>query len=101
MLIFIVIYYLVVIKYSRYSYEGGRDVITALMVADAIIAVLLIAVVILQPGKSAGLGSIDGGADALFGGKVKGVDVLLSKATMVLAVLFAVVNLLLAKLTTI
>ena len=73
--------------------------ITALMAADAILAVLLIAVVILQPGKSAGLGTIDGGAEALFGGKVKGVDVMLSKATMVLAVLFAAVNIVLAKLT--
>ena len=71
----------------------------ALMIIDAILAILLIVVVILQPGKSAGLGAINGGADALFGGKVKGVDVMLSKATMILACLFAVVNLMLAKLT--
>lgn len=73
--------------------------ITALMIADAVIAVLLIAVVILQPGKSAGLGTIDGGAEAIFGSKVKGVDIMLYKATIVLAVLFAVINLVLAKLT--
>ncbi len=69
------------------------------MVADVIIAILLIATVVLQSGKSAGLGSIDGGADALFGGKVKGIDVLLSKATMLLAFLFALLNMVLAKMT--
>jgi preprotein translocase subunit SecG len=74
-------------------------VVTGLLVLDALIAVLIIVVVILQPGRSAGLGAIDGGADALFGGKVKGVDLLLYKATMALAVLFGVINVLLAKLT--
>lgn len=69
-----------------------------LMVVDAIIAILLIAVVVMQSGKSAGLGTIDGGAEALFGGKVKGVDKLLSKLTMVLAFCFAVVNVVLAKM---
>ncbi|MDR3348025.1 MAG: preprotein translocase subunit SecG [Acidaminococcales bacterium] len=73
--------------------------VTGLLVLDALIAVLIIVVVILQPGRSAGLGAIDGGADALFGGKVKGVDLLLYKATMALAVLFGVINVLLAKLT--
>lgn len=73
--------------------------ITGLMVVDAIIAVLIIVAVILQPGRSAGLGAIDGGADALFGGKVKGMDLLLYKATMALAVIFGAINILLAKLT--
>ena len=73
--------------------------ITALMVLDAIVAVLLIAAVILQSGKSAGLGTIDGGAETLLGGKVKGVDRLLSKATKVLAVLFGLINIILAKMT--
>ena len=73
--------------------------ITTLMAVDAILAILIIAVVILQPGKSAGLGTIDGGAEALFGSKVKGIDIILSKATMVLAVLFGAVNIMLVKLT--
>jgi preprotein translocase subunit SecG len=68
-----------------------------LLAADAVLAVLLIAVIILQPGKSAGLGSIDGGMEAFFGGKVKGMDIILYKATMGLSLLFALVNIILAK----
>ncbi len=71
--------------------------ITGLMVADAVVAILLIAAIVLQSGKSAGLGTIDGGAETIFGDKAKGLDVLLSKATMILAMLFAVINLFLAK----
>jgi preprotein translocase subunit SecG len=86
--------------YAAFIEQGGRTVfITGLMVVDAIIAVLIIVAVILQPGRSAGLGAIDGGADALFGGKVKGMDLLLYKATMALAVIFGAINILLAKLT--
>lgn len=70
-----------------------------LMVVDAIIAILLIAAVVMQSGKSAGLGTIDGGAETLFGGRVKGIDQLLSKLTMVLAVAFAIVNIILARMT--
>ena len=45
----------------------------ALTILDVLIACGLIATVLLQSGKSAGLsGSIAGGADALFGGKKKG-----------------------------
>ena len=74
--------------------------INSLMVLDAIISLSLIAVVVLQSGKSAGLsGSIAGGAETIFGGKKKGLDVLLSKATMVLGVLFGVITLALVKLT--
>jgi preprotein translocase subunit SecG len=44
--------------------------------------------VLLQSGKSAGLsGIVGGGAEALFG-KKKGLDELLGKATLVVAVLF-------------
>ena len=70
-----------------------------MMVLDAVIAILIIVAVILQPGKSAGLGAIDGGAEMLFGGKVKGINVFLHKATMALAVIFAAINILLAKMT--
>ena len=74
--------------------------ITGLMFLDGIISILLIAVVVLQSGKSAGLsGSIAGGAETIFGGKKKGIDELLSRATMILGLLFGVVTLLLAKLT--
>jgi preprotein translocase subunit SecG len=73
--------------------------ITALMILEAIISIALIGVVVLQSGKSAGLsGSIAGGAETLFGGKKKGLDELLSKATMVLGALFGVVTLSLVRL---
>ena len=69
----------------------------ALTILDVLIAYGLIATVLLQSGKSAGLsGSIAGGADALFGGKKKGLDELLGKITKVLAAAFMVVSLVLA-----
>jgi preprotein translocase subunit SecG len=59
------------------------------------LSVALIAAIILQSGKSAGLsGAIAGGAETLFG-KKKGLDELLGKVTMVVAVLFAVTSLVL------
>ncbi len=73
---------------------------TALMFLEGLICLILIATVVLQSGKSAGMGgSIGGGADAIFGGKKKGLDEMLSKATMVLGGLFAVVTLILVKLS--
>ncbi|MDU2063592.1 MAG: preprotein translocase subunit SecG [Sporomusaceae bacterium] len=73
---------------------------TALMVVEAVICLALIATVVLQSGKSAGMGgSISGGAEAIFGGKKKGVDEILAKATMVLGVLFAIVTMVLVKLS--
>ena len=67
--------------------------VTALMILEAIIAIALIAAVVLQSGKSAGLsGSIAGGAETLFGGKKKGLDELLAKVTMALGAAFGVVT---------
>jgi len=75
-------------------------VITSLMFFEGVICLALIATVVLQSGKSAGMGgSIGGGADAIFGGKKKGLDEILSKATMVLGVLFAIVTMVLVKLS--
>ncbi|WP_018085499.1 preprotein translocase subunit SecG [Desulfurispora thermophila] len=68
-----------------------KGVITALHV---LIAMGLIAVVLLQSGRSAGLGAIAGGAEAIFG-KKKGLDELLAKLTVLTGVLFAVTSLLL------
>ncbi len=66
------------------------------MVLHVLLALALIAAVILQSGKSAGLsGSIAGGAETLFGGKKKGLDELLGKVTIVVAILFAATALLL------
>ena len=73
--------------------------LTILMVFEAIICIALIATVVLQSGKSAGLsGSIAGGAETLFGGKKKGLDEMLAKATMVLGILFGVVTMSLVRM---
>lgn len=64
----------------------GKIIVTALHV---LLALALIAAVILQSGRSAGLsGAIAGGAETLFG-KKKGLDELLGKVTIAVAVLFA------------
>jgi len=68
---------------------------TIVMGFHALIAVSLIAAVLLQSGKSAGLsGAIAGGAETFFG-KKKGVDQLLSKVTVVLAIVFGLMSLIL------
>ena len=84
------------------QWVGGVNevAINLLMILDAVISIALIAAVVLQSGKSAGMsGSIAGGAETIFGGKKKGLDELLSKVTMVLGVAFGLVTLLLVKLT--
>lgn len=61
---------------------------TVILIFHVIVAVGLIAAVLLQSGKSAGLsGAIAGGAETLFG-KKKGMDALLSRLTTVFAVAF-------------
>ena len=63
-----------------------------LTVLLVIVSILLIAVVLLQSGRSAGLsGAISGGAEQLVGKqKARGIDAVFQKATVVLAVLFIV-----------
>ncbi|MGB9846491.1 MAG: preprotein translocase subunit SecG [Desulfotomaculales bacterium] len=64
-------------------------------VLHILLSLFLIAVVLLQSGRSAGLsGTIAGGAEAIFG-KKKGLDELLGKMTTVVAILFGVTALLL------
>lgn len=71
---------------------------TALMIIDAILSIALIASVVLQSGKSAGLsGSIAGGAETFLGGPKKGLDEQLARVTMILGALFALVTLALAR----
>lgn len=63
------------------------------MIIDAIICVALIASVVMQSGKSAGLsGSIGGGAESLFGGRARGLDQFLARATMILGILFGLIT---------
>jgi preprotein translocase subunit SecG len=68
------------------------------LILQTICALGLIATVLLQSGKSAGLsGSIAGGSEVIFG-KKKGVDELFAKITAYLAALFLVLTLVLVVL---
>lgn len=71
---------------------------TIILILQIICALGMIATVLLQSGKSAGLsGSIAGGSEAIFG-KKKGVDELFSKITAYLAGFFMLFTLILAVL---
>ena len=63
------------------------SVVTILLVINAIVMIVL---VLLQSGKSAGLsGAISGGAEQLFGKqKARGIDLILHRGTIVTGVLF-------------
>ena len=70
-----------------------------LMTLLVIVAIALIVVVLLQSGKSAGLsGAISGGAEQLFGKqKARGMDLVLHRVTIVLAVLFFILTIAITK----
>lgn len=71
---------------------------TVVTVIHVILCIILIAVVLLQSGKSAGLsGSIGGGAETFFGkNKARTIDGMLEKATAVVAILFVATSIILA-----
>ena len=73
-------------------------VTTIVTIVHVVLSVLLVATVLLQSGKSAGLsGSVGGGAETFFGkNKAKTLDGMLEKLTAVLAVLFIITSLFLA-----
>lgn len=73
---------------------------TVLLILLIIVSVALIAIVLLQSGKSAGLsGAISGGAEQLFGKqKARGMDLVLHRITIVLAILFFILALAIVKL---
>ena len=73
--------------------------LTFLMVLDAIISLALIGAILGQEAKSAGMGGMDGGSDTVFTGKVRGMDALLARVTVVLAILFGVITIVIAKMT--
>ncbi len=73
--------------------------LTLLMVIDAVVAILLIAAVLGQEPKTAGMGGMDGGSDTVFSGKARGMDALLARVTVVLSVMFAVITIVIAKMT--
>ena len=72
---------------------------TVLMVLDAIISIALILVILGQEAKAGGMGGMDGGTDDVFSGKVRGIDALLARLTIILGVLFAIITLIIAKLS--
>ncbi len=81
---------------------GGTEVNnvlkTVVLIVQIVCSIALIATVLLQSGKSAGLsGSIAGGSEAIFG-KKKGLDDLFSKMTAYIAVVFIISTLLLSLL---
>ena len=71
---------------------------TVLTVIHVLLSIILIAVVLLQSGKAAGLsGSIGGGAETFFGkNKARTIDGMLEKATAIVAILFVVTSVVLA-----
>lgn len=70
--------------------------LAVLKVLHFIVALAVIAGVLLQSGKSAGLsGAIDGGATQIFG-KKKGLDEKLSRYTTIAAIVFMITSLALA-----
>ncbi len=79
--------------------NGGEDVLkTVVLIVQILCSLGLIATVLLQSGKSAGLsGSIAGGSEAIFG-KKKGLDDFFSKLTAYIAVVFLITTLLLSLL---
>lgn len=68
--------------------------VLTLKIIHVILSIALIAVVLLQSGKQAGLsGSISGGAETFFGkNKARTMDAMLSRVTTALAVLFVVIS---------
>ena len=52
-----------------------------------------------QEPKSAGMGGFGGGADTVFSSKARGMDALLARVTVVLAVIFGVLTLIIAKMS--
>ena len=63
-----------------------------LMILDVLVCIGLIAVIVMQSSKSAGVSGVIGGASEQFFGKKKGLDELLSKITIVLGAVFFVLT---------
>lgn len=74
---------------------GGHTMELALTVLLVIVCISLITVVLLQPGKSSGLsGAIGGGSEQLFGKqKIRGSELFLHRATVILSLLFFIIML--------
>ena len=73
--------------------------LTLMMVLDAVVAIVLIASILGQEAKSAGMGGMGGGADTVVSRKARGMDALLARVTVVFAILFAVITIVIARMT--
>ncbi len=72
---------------------------TVIMTLLLIVSLGLIILVLLQSSKSEGLSALSGGAEQLFGKqKARGMDLILARITVVLAVLFFVLAIAIAKI---
>lgn len=69
-----------------------------LMIIDALVGLMLIGAVIMQTPKSAGMG-MGAGGDTVFSSTARGMDALLARVTVVLAVIFGAITLVIAKMT--
>lgn len=73
--------------------------VTLLKILLVLVSLTLIAVVLLQPGKSAGLsGAIAGGAEQIIGTKAKGYEKVLERVTKYVAIAFLVLSFVVAYL---
>ena len=73
--------------------------LTVLMILDALVAIVLTASVLGQEAKSAGMGGMGGGTDTVFSSKARGMGALLARVTVVFAILFAVITIVIARMT--
>ena len=73
--------------------------ITVLEILVVILSLVLIGVVVAQKSNTQGMGAgFGGGAEDLFGSRARGMDAFLSKMTIILSILFAVLTLILGRL---
>ena len=81
-----------VVEQPRFDIGGVIAVETALTIILVIICIALIAVVLLQEGKSAGLGVVNGSSDTYWGkNKGRSMEGTLVKITKYLAIAFIVI----------
>lgn len=73
--------------------------ITALEIVVTLLALVLIGVVVAQKSKTQGMGAgFGGGAEDLFGSRARGMDAFLSKVTIIITIVFAILILILGRL---
>ena len=80
-------------------FKGANLLLTILMILDAIVCIILNSSILGQEAKSAGMGGMGGGADTVFSSKARGMDALLARVTVVFAILFAVITIVIARMT--